>query len=57
MNREVINQILNEVEALNAAFAGGKIPADQFVKTQQNLDMRLRIYGLALASVSVVPPF
>lgn len=57
MNREVINQILNEVESANAAFASGKMNSTDYMNTQSTLDARLRVYGLALASVAVTPPF
>lgn len=57
MNRDVINAILNEIEAANAAFAGGKMQVDQYRQAQVTLNARLNVYGLALASVAVTPPF
>jgi hypothetical protein len=57
MNREVINAILNEVETANAAFAGGKMNATDYANVQRALNSRLNVYGLALASVAVTPPF
>lgn len=57
MNRDVINAILNEIEAANAAFAGGKMQVDQYRQAQATLNARLNVYGLALASVAVTPPF
>lgn len=57
MNREVINQILTEVEQANAAFASGKMNANDYATVQRQLNARLNVYGLALASVAVTPPF
>lgn len=57
MNRDVINNLISEFEHTRDLFASGQLDRPKFDEACRSINARLNVYGLALASVAVTPPF